>query len=66
MTDKSYMTYMAYMGAGESAANCALCIVHQTNYLLDQQLRKIEKEFLENGGLTERMYNARNKNRTTK
>ena len=28
-------------------------------YLLDQQLRALGKDFLEQGGFTERLYNAR-------
>ena len=32
---------------------------NQTNYLLDQQLRQLEKAFLEEGGLRERMTRAR-------
>lgn len=43
----------------EVIANIALCLIHQTNYLLDQQLRHLEKEFLEQGGLRERMFQAR-------
>lgn len=40
-------------------ANIAICLIHQTNYLLDQQLRHLEKDFLEQGGLRERMFQAR-------
>lgn len=40
-------------------ANIAICLIHQTNYLLDQQLKTLEKEFLEKGGLRERMTRAR-------
>ena len=36
-----------------------VCVVHQTNFLLDQQLRQLEKALLENGGITERIYKAR-------
>ena len=36
-----------------------ICLIHQTNYLLDQQLRQLEQAFLREGGLTERMYQAR-------
>ncbi len=36
-----------------------ICLIHQTNYLLDQQLRALEKEFLEKGGFTERLYRVR-------
>lgn len=43
----------------EVVANIALCLIHQTNYLLDQQLRRLEKDFLQQGGLRERMTRAR-------
>ena len=43
----------------EVRANIILCLIHQTNYLLDQQLRKLEQDFLNEGGLRERMYRAR-------
>jgi four helix bundle suffix protein len=43
----------------EIVANIALCLIHQTNYLLDQQLLRLEKDFLEQGGLRERMTQAR-------
>ena len=36
-----------------------ICLIHQTNFLLDQQLRQIEQQFLEQGGFTERLYHAR-------
>ena len=40
-------------------ANIALCLIHQTNYLIDQQLHRLEKDFLEQGGLRERMTRLR-------
>jgi len=43
----------------EVLANIAICLIQQTNYLLDQQLRRLEKAFLEQGGLRERMFKAR-------
>ena len=43
----------------EVIANIAICLIHQTNYLVDQQLRRLEKDFLEQGGLRERMFKAR-------
>lgn len=43
----------------EVIANIAICLIHQTNYLLDQQLKTLEKEFVEQGGLRERMTQAR-------
>jgi four helix bundle suffix protein len=37
--------------------------VHQANYLLDQQLKQLEQDFLEKGGFTEKLYQARKKAR---
>ena len=52
----------------EVVTNIALCLVHQTNYLLDQQIRRLEQDFVKEGGLRERMtrsrLNYRNKNGT--
>ena len=63
--DRSYTTYKTYLEASppEVAANTMNCLIHQTNYLLDQQLRALEKDFLKDGGFTERLYNARSKAR---
>lgn len=43
----------------EVVANIGICLVHQTNYLLDQQLKRLEKDFLKDGGLRERMTRLR-------
>ncbi len=63
--DKSYLTYKTYVEVSlpEVAANTLICLIHQTNYLLDQQLRALEKEFLKNGGFTERLYRTRSQMR---
>lgn len=60
---RSYSTYKTYCENAESSANTAICIIHQANYLLDQQLRALEKAFLEDGGFTERLYKVRKQNR---
>lgn len=57
--NRSYETYRTYTSAPDSAANVAICLIHQANYLLDQQLRALEKAFLEHGGFTERLYQKR-------
>jgi len=36
-----------------------LPLIHQANYLLDQQLRRLEQDFLKQGGLSERMARVR-------
>ena len=46
---------------GPHTANTIICLIHQTNYLLDQQLRQLERAFLEEGGFTERLYRERKK-----
>lgn len=59
MTNRSYSTYKTYLETPETAANCALCLINQANYLLDRQIKAVEKEFLEEGCFTERLYQAR-------
>jgi len=60
-SNASYESYRTYMEtrSPEVLANIALCLIHQANYLLDQQLRQLEKAFLAEGGLRERMTRAR-------
>ncbi len=50
-------------GPPEVAANTLICLIHQANYLLDQQLRGLEQHFLAEGGFTERLYHARRQHR---
>jgi four helix bundle suffix protein len=40
-------------------ANIAICLIHQANYLLDQQLKTLESEFTHQCGLRERMTRVR-------
>ena len=60
-SDVSYRTYKPFIESRppETVANIIVCLIHQTNYLLDQQIRRLEKDFLEQGGLRERMTRAR-------
>jgi four helix bundle suffix protein len=59
--DSSYETYRTYIESRppEVVANILICLIHQTNYLLDQLLRQLEKAFVQEGGLRERMTRAR-------
>ncbi|MBA4147639.1 MAG: four helix bundle protein [Verrucomicrobia bacterium] len=41
------------------AANVMIGLIKLTNYLLDQQLRRLEQDFVKEGGLRERMTRAR-------
>ena len=67
-TNRSYLTYESYIESSppEVAANTLVCLIHQTNYPLDQQLRQLEKVFLKDGGFTERLYKARSQARRNK
>jgi restriction system protein len=52
--DRSYRTYMTYMSDKEAAADCLITLINQTNYLLDQQLRALEKDLAEKGDFKDR------------
>ena len=60
-TPQTYELYREFVETrpAEVVANIALCLVNQTNYLIDQQLRRLERDFLEQGGMRERMTRAR-------
>ena len=40
-------------------ANALICLIHQANYLLDQQIAALEKQFVEDGGYSEQLATAR-------
>jgi four helix bundle suffix protein len=52
--------------SSEVVANIAICLIHQTNYLLDQQIRRLERDFINEGGLRERMTRVRLQRRGAK
>jgi restriction system protein len=66
--NRSYATYKTYIEEKnlETAANTMICLINQANYLLDQQLRQLEKQFLEEGGFTEKLYRVRQKTRNAR
>ena len=47
----------------EVVANIAICLIHQANYLLDRQIGRLERDFIQEGGLRERMTKARSQYR---
>jgi four helix bundle suffix protein len=57
----SYESYRSFIEtrSAEVVANILICVIHQANYLLDQLLRRLEQDFLKEGGLRERMTRAR-------
>ena len=59
--NRSYRTYSELVehGDAETAANTLICLIHQTSFLLDRQLKQLEGRFLDEGGFTERLYRLR-------
>jgi len=59
--NRSYETYRTYVEGGtpEVPANAMICLIHQTNYLVDQLLRELDERFREEGGFTERLHRSR-------
>ncbi len=47
----------------ELAANTLLCLVNQAIYLLKRQIEKLEQDFVEEGGFTEKLYRVRTQRR---
>ncbi len=60
-TAETYETYREFVETrpAEVVANIAICLIHQANYLLDQQIRRMERDFVQQGGLRERMTRVR-------
>ena len=60
-TQGSYENYKPFLETRppEVVANIIICLIHQANYLLDRQLAQLEKAFIKEGGLRERMTRAR-------
>lgn len=64
-------TYQTYIRAIENespeiCANSMICLIKIVTFLLAKQIQQLEKDFLENGGLRERMTKARIENRNKK
>jgi four helix bundle suffix protein len=57
--------YAAWLNHVEPAvvANAVICLIHQANYLLDQQISALERDFIHEGGYSENLAAARLKER---
>jgi len=53
--------YAAWLTHVEPAvcANAIICLIHQANYLLDRQMAGLERQFIQEGGYSERLAAAR-------
>ena len=59
----SYRSYRPYLSKPDLAANAIICLINQTNYLLDRQINTLREKFLSEGGWTEQMFKERLKRR---
>ena len=56
---KNYNNYKIYIEPPEKAANAMICLINQTNQLLDQKLRWTEEKFVQEGGFRENLFKKR-------
>lgn len=66
VSDKSDLSDMSdpygfSSASAEVAGNTMICLINQASYLLHKQLKKLEEQFLNEGGFTERLYRERQK-----
>jgi four helix bundle suffix protein len=56
-----YRAYARWLENGDPSvvANTLICLIHQTNYLLDRQISALEREFVQRGGYSEQLAAAR-------
>lgn len=57
--DAAYFMDLIQSRPPETIANMAIILLYQADYLLFKQLERLSRDFLENGGFTERMYRLR-------
>jgi restriction system protein len=63
--DKPYFRWLNH-AAPEVVANAIICLIHQANYLLDRQVAGLERQFIHEGGYSERLAAARIQERQRK
>ncbi len=51
--NRSYQAYRSYLSDPETACNAMLCLINQTTYLLDNQIKAVEIQGRESGAIFE-------------
>lgn len=61
LPDESFETYREFLETrdGIICSNIMICLINQCNFLLDRQIKRMEQDFIKNGGLRERMSQVR-------
>lgn len=62
-TNRTYWTYKSYLEDFEIAANVAICLIHQVNFLLDRQIKALEEKFVKERDYSEKLSAQRNNQR---
>jgi len=57
--EKRKAAYEQCLKESGRAANCAICLIHQVNFLLDRQIRVAEEKFVREGGYRENLRRRR-------
>lgn len=61
--DAAFYMKLAETRPPETIANMCIVLLHQVDYLLFRQLERLERDFKEHGGFSERMYRVRQQSR---
>lgn len=61
--DAEFFMQLCPSRSDEVIANMVIVLIYQADYLLFRQLERLEKDFLAEGGFTERMYRIRKQQR---
>lgn len=64
--DAEFFMDIASTRPPETIANMCIVLIKQADFLLFRQLKRLEKDFLENGGFSERMYSLRKERKDNK
>ena len=56
---KSYNDYKNYINTPERGSNAAICLINQTNALLDNKKKWLEEKFVKEGGIRENLLKKR-------
>ena len=62
-SDAGYFLKLAETRPDITIANMVIVLIKQADYLLFKQIKRLESDFLEEGGFSERMYRLRKKKR---
>ncbi|MCK5243434.1 four helix bundle suffix domain-containing protein [bacterium] len=63
-SDESGMSATSdWLDSPEIAANTLICLINQASFMLGRQIKRLEEDFMKNGGFTERLYQMRKRER---